>query len=161
MSEFSVSGEPTFVDRTIGMSYLAGQFRKREIVSAWHFDIGDPLAISIRFWEKDTEEKAVELMMGRDLLHTGLDLRKKSGNGDVRLYAPRLGPEDEHSLNMYLQLPSGKYFIKAPYSQVLDFYNATLEIIPLGEESATVEVAIGAEVMKWLRPFSSDNELSE
>lgn len=94
----------------------------------------DPYAVTMTFL---TATGNLTWTYGRDLLVVGL--HAPTGQGDVQV-APAIGPSGRAVVLIELTSPDGHLVLQARTDEVGDFIARTVEVVPVGEESAHVDV---------------------
>jgi hypothetical protein len=102
--------------------------------SLWSYDASEPFTISVSF---QTEEDCwVEWLFARDLLVNGLT--GSAGIGDVRMRPRRTNGRTV--LQLEISSPEGHALLELDRESVQRFLEATVKIVPLGEESDHFDV---------------------
>lgn len=98
------------------------------------FDRADPYAVSLRFHAASGE---VVWMLARQLLLEGLT--SPSGDGDIKVY-PSID-EGAHAVTVLdFSSPNGHLIGQVPTRKVQEFLVETTSVVPLGHESAYLEI---------------------
>ena len=104
------------------------------VFSRWSYVADDPYAVSLSF--RPERGQWIEWVFARDLLVTGLS--EPVGLGDVRV-RPDLSLEEDVFV-IELESPDGYAVVEMRRDEVESFLDATAEVVPLGAESAHVDV---------------------
>ncbi|MQA12641.1 MAG: SsgA family sporulation/cell division regulator [Pseudonocardiaceae bacterium] len=113
------------------------------VVTRWSYSSADPYAVKVAIQGRG--KRWVEWIMARDLLVAGLS--GPNGIGDVRVR-----PERTHDWDVVLIeicSPDGQALLEVDLDLMQHFVDATLEAVPLGGESAAVDM--DAEIEKITR----------
>jgi hypothetical protein len=117
------------------------------LVASLSYSAEDPYAIRIAFHAGLDEP--IEWILGRDLIAKGLS--GWAGIGDVQVW-PSPASQDGVSgrvVNIGLSSPSGHAHFEAPAADLGEFLHRTYQVVPIGRESAYVD--IDAELNDLLR----------
>ena len=126
------------VSAELGLRLVVPQQTIVPLVASLYYATEDPYAIRIAFHVGLDEP--VEWIFARDLLSKGIEARE--GLGDVHVW-PSAGSEGGAPgsvLNIELSSPFGQAHFEAPVKEISDFLRRTYQIVPVGEESAHVDV---------------------
>ncbi|GAB3587992.1 SsgA family sporulation/cell division regulator [Amycolatopsis endophytica] len=104
------------------------------VFSRWSYTTADPYAVTLSF--RADRGQWVEWCFARDLLVAGLN--GPSGHGDVRI-RPSVS-DDPDQLLMELESPDGYAVVEFGREAAARFVASTHALVPLGEESALVDV---------------------
>ena len=104
------------------------------VLSRLSYHSHEPFAVTVSF--RTERGRWIEWTFARDLLVAGLD--EPAGLGDVRI-RPDLS-DDEDFLTLEIESPDGYASFELEVEDVRTFLDATLELVPLGEESAHFDV---------------------
>jgi hypothetical protein len=102
--------------------------------SRWSYRTDQPFTLTAAF--QTERDRWVEWVFSRDLLAEGL--MESAGVGDVRFR-----PIEERGLHMLaveIESPEGYALLELDHAAVVDFLDATEELVPLGEEDAHFDV---------------------
>lgn len=99
----------------------------------WTYRASEPFAVTVSFCTE--RGRWVEWVFARDLLVTGLS--EAAGIGDVRI---RPDAEDEDVLILQIQSPTGDAVFELDRDQTEEFAEATLDLVPEGDEEAHFDV---------------------
>lgn len=102
--------------------------------SRWTYIGAEPFTISVSFQSED--DVWVEWVFARDLLVNGLT--GSAGIGDVRLRPRRT--DGRTALQLEIESPEGHALLELDRESVQRFLEATIKIVPLGEESDYFDV---------------------
>jgi len=104
-----------------------------DLMASLYYTAADPYAVRLAF--HPGLYAPVEWVIARELLTGGLD--SLTGDGDVRVW-----PSEDGEPVIYIALtsPSGDALFEAPHDAVADFLRNTARIVPLGGESAFVNI---------------------
>jgi hypothetical protein len=101
------------------------------VQSTWYYNDGDPYAIHILFHlNPDVED--VHWVFSRETLHTALNDRI-AGLADIVWII------EDHIARLVMSSPDGKAEILFNREQVENFFNKTLDTVPLGEEDIDID----------------------
>jgi Streptomyces sporulation and cell division protein, SsgA len=98
----------------------------------------DPYAVRLAF--RAGLDQPVEWIFARDLLST--DSENRDGVGDVKVW-PSAGSERSAPgsvLHIELTSPFGQAEFEAPAVEIADFVRRTCQVVPIGEESAHIDI---------------------
>lgn len=109
-----------------------GRGHHLQSVLAYHHQ--DPFAISMTFL---TPDESLTWTFGRDLLIDGL--RKTTGDGDVCI-APAVSPTGQKVVLITLSSPDGRLILQARRSQIVEFVDRSLAVVPLGDEPQNLDI---------------------
>ena len=104
------------------------------VFSRWSYAAHDPYAVALSFRAQHGEW--IEWVFARDLLITGLS--EPAGLGDVRV-RPDLSFEEDMFV-IELESPDGYAVVETRRREVVSFLEATAGLVPVGAESARVDV---------------------
>jgi hypothetical protein len=102
--------------------------------SRWAYDASEPFTISVSFQTED--DFWVEWLFARDLLVNGMT--GAAGIGDVRLRPRRTSGRT--ALQLEIESPEGHAVLEFDRESVQRFLEATIAIVPVGEESDNFDV---------------------
>jgi sporulation and cell division protein SsgA len=102
--------------------------------SRWTYDADEPFTIAVAFQSED--DVWVEWVFSRDLLVNGLT--GSAGIGDVRMRPRRTSGRSV--LQLEIESPEGHALLELDRESVQRFLEATIQIVPLGEESDYFDV---------------------
>ena len=114
--------------------HLVGPQSWTEVPALLSYEIRDPFAVRITFGDH-AEEDGISWLVGRELLHAGLD--QPAGEGDVRLWPSRTSGD---VLFLHLRAPSGEALFEVSRGTVAGFLQLTASVVPFGEESSVLQV---------------------
>lgn len=109
-----------------------GRGHHLQSVMAYHRQ--DPFAINMTFL---TPDESLTWTFGRDLLIEGL--RRTTGDGDVCI-APAVSPTGQRVVLITLSSPDGRLILQARQSQIAEFVDRSLAVVPLGEEVHNLDI---------------------
>ena len=110
--------------------HLVGPQSWTEVPALLSYEVSDPFAVRITFGD-GAEEDGISWLVGRDLLHAGLD--HPAGEGDVRLWPSRTSGD---VLFLHLRAPSGEALFELSGATVAAFLRQTEALVPTGTEGA-------------------------
>jgi hypothetical protein len=102
--------------------------------SRWTYNAAEPFTIAVSFQSED--DVWVEWVFSRDLLVNGLT--GSAGIGDVRLRPRRT--HGRTALQLEIESPEGHALLELDRESVQRFLEATIKLVPLGEESDYFDV---------------------
>jgi hypothetical protein len=102
--------------------------------SRWTYDAAEPFTIAVSFQSED--DVWVEWVFCRDLLVNGLT--GSAGIGDVRLRPKRTNGRT--ALQLEIESPEGHALLELDRESVQRFLEATIKLVPIGEESDYFDV---------------------
>ncbi|HXH78370.1 SsgA family sporulation/cell division regulator [Nocardioides sp.] len=109
-----------------------GRGHHLQSVMAYHRQ--DPFAITMTFL---TPDESLTWTFGRELLIDGL--RRTSGDGDVSI-APAVSPTGQRVVLITLSSPDGRLILQARQSQIAEFVERSLVVVPLGAEVENLDI---------------------
>ncbi len=109
-----------------------GRGHHLQSVMAYHHQ--DPFAITMTFL---TPDESLTWTFGRDLLIEGL--RRTTGDGDVCI-APAVSPTGQRVVLITLSSPDGRLILQARRSQIAEFVDRALAVVPLGDEAQNLDI---------------------
>ena len=104
-----------------------------DLMASLYYTAADPYAVRLAF--HPGVDAPVEWVIARELLTGGLDTY--TGAGDVRVWPAEDG---EPVIYIALTSPAGEALFEAPRKAIADFLNSSAKIVPLGRESAFVNI---------------------
>ncbi|MFS3129069.1 SsgA family sporulation/cell division regulator [Nocardioides sp. Bht2] len=108
------------------------------VAAALDVDLGysehDPYAVTASF---QTEYGEVVWTFARDLLIRGLT--RPVGDGDVEVW-PAVGMTGAAMVRIEFRSPDGELLVETPSRGITAFVNQSMQVVPLGEESAHLDV---------------------
>jgi len=104
-----------------------------DLMASLYYTAADPYAVRLAF--HPGVDAPVEWVIARELLTGGLDTY--TGAGDVRVWPAE---DDEPVVYIALTSPSGNALFEAPRQVISDFVTSTARIVPLGGESAFLNI---------------------
>jgi hypothetical protein len=102
--------------------------------SRWTYDAAEPFTIAVSFQSED--DVWVEWVFARDLLVNGMT--GSAGIGDVRLRPKRTNGRT--ALQLEIESPEGHALLELDRESVQRFLEATINLVPLGDESDYFDV---------------------
>lgn len=102
--------------------------------SRWTYNAAEPFTIAVSFQSED--DVWVEWVFARDLLVNGLV--GSAGIGDVRLRPKRT--HGRTALQLEIESPEGHALLELDRESAQRFLEATIRLVPLGEESDYFDV---------------------
>jgi hypothetical protein len=102
--------------------------------SRWTYDAAEPFTIAVSFQSED--DVRVEWVFARDLLVNGMT--GSAGIGDVRLRPKRTNGRT--ALQLEIESPEGHALLELDRESVQRFLEATINLVPLGDESDYFDV---------------------
>jgi hypothetical protein len=102
--------------------------------SRWIYDATEPFTIAVSFQSED--DVWVEWVFARDLLVNGMT--GSAGIGDVRLRPKRTNGRT--ALQLEIESPEGHALLELDRESVQRFLEATINLVPLGDESDYFDV---------------------
>lgn len=102
--------------------------------SRWTYDAVEPFTIAVSFQSED--DVWVEWVFARDLLVNGMT--GSAGIGDVRLRPKRT--HGRTALQLEIESPEGHALLELDRESVQRFLEATIKLVPLGDESDYFDV---------------------
>ena len=102
--------------------------------SRWTYDAAEPFTIAVSFQSED--DVWVEWVFARDLLVNGMT--GSAGIGDVRLRPKRT--DGRTALQLEIESPEGHALLELDRESVQRFLEATINLVPLGDESDYFDV---------------------
>lgn len=113
------------------------------VVTRWTYSTDDPFAVTLAIQTRGN--RCVEWVLARDLLVTGLDAA--TGIGDVRVRPAQMDEWDV--MLVEIRSPDGEAVLEVDRDLLQQFVEATIEAVPLGSESATMD--LDGEIEKIMR----------
>lgn len=113
------------------------------VVTRWTYSTDDPFAVTLEIQTRGN--RFVDWVLARELLVTGLNT--PVGIGDVRVRPAQFG-EWEVTL-VEIRSLDGHAVLEVDRDLLRQFVEATIEVVPLGDESAAVDM--DAEIEKITR----------
>jgi hypothetical protein len=121
------------VVRTLPFSLVEGDELRVPVEARLVYDPRDPYAVVATFRIEGSEP--VPWVLGRDLLIEGLV--RPTGHGDVHVTRSM---DDPDVLRLALSSPSGDAVLECPVVHIESFLQRTYDAVPVGTESAHVNV---------------------
>ena len=115
------------VSRNIDMEIVLDNGMSMPMPCTLSYSVSDPFAVSAEF---RSTEGSVTWVFGRELLMQGL--HGPAGDGDIRI-TPVHAPS-QSKLRLSLSSPHGQAVMEGALSDVQDFIDATLQLLPEGFE---------------------------
>jgi len=113
------------------------------------YDVADPYAVQVAFHTgSGSEAEIVEWTFARQLLTDGVTA--PVGEGDVQVW-----PSTSAGLPVVclsLCSPSGKALFEVPLPELVEFLGQTYAAVPVGTESAHVDVDAELALLLWAEP---------
>ena len=113
------------------------------VVTRWTYCADDPYAVTLEIQTRG--DRCVDWVLARELLVAGLSA--PAGIGDVRVRPARMGQWDVTLVE--IRSPDGHAVLEVDRDLLRQFVDATIEVVPLGDESAAVDM--DAEIEKITR----------
>lgn len=104
-----------------------------DLMASLYYTAADPYAVRLAF--HPGADAPVEWVIARELLTGGLDTY--TGAGDVRVWPAE---DSEPVIFIALTAPSGEALFELPRDAISDFLTSTARIVPLGGESAFLNI---------------------
>lgn len=124
---------PTAVTAELALRMVLDSDRTVAVPCSLEYRVEEPYAVRAIFRTGITD---IEWMFARDLLLEGL--QKPSGEGDVVMWPE--SHDDSPLLLIALNSPSGQAVLECDRAHVEHFLRRTFELVPVGEESATMDI---------------------
>jgi hypothetical protein len=124
---------PTAVTAELSLRMVVDSDRTVAVPCSLEYRAEEPYAIRATFRTGVTD---IEWMFARDLLLEGL--QRPSGEGDVVMWPEH--HDDTPLLLLALNSPSGQAVLECESPHVEHFLRRTFEIVPLGHESAAIDI---------------------
>lgn len=113
------------------------------VVTRWVYRMDDPFAVTLAIQTRG--DRCVEWVLARELLVSGL--QAPTGLGDVRVRPAQM---DEWDVTLIeIRSPDGQAILELDRDLLTQFVEATIEAVPLGSETAVVDM--DAEIEKITR----------
>lgn len=122
------------VAQSVSMDCVDGAGQTLSIEAELGYSSADPYAVTTTF---RTGGGDVVWTFGRDLLIRGLTA--PSGDGDVHVW-PCLDSAGQAVVIVELNSPDGELLVQVPTKEVYKFVNRTLGVVPIGTESAHLDL---------------------
>jgi hypothetical protein len=122
------------VRRTLPLEIVDAEGGATTLEADFRYDPADPFAVTAVF---KTAAGAVSWTFGRELLVQGT--YEPTGDGDVHVW-PCLAADGAAVVIVELSSPEGEVLVQASSRDVAAFVGAMLRSVPLGEESALVDI---------------------
>ncbi|HVE96759.1 MAG TPA: SsgA family sporulation/cell division regulator [Pseudonocardiaceae bacterium] len=113
------------------------------VVIRWTYCTDDPFAVTLEIQTRG--DRCVDWVLARELLVAGLSA--PAGIGDVRVRPARMGQWDVTLVE--IRSPDGHAVLEVDRDLLRQFVEATIEVVPLGDEGAAVDM--DAEIEKITR----------
>ncbi len=113
------------------------------VVTRWTYCTDDPFAVTLEIQTRG--DRCVDWVLARELLVAGLSA--PAGIGDVRVRPARMGQWDVTLVE--IRSPDGHAVLEVDRDLLRQFVEATIEVVPLGDEGAAVDM--DAEIEKITR----------
>ncbi|MGH3901038.1 MAG: SsgA family sporulation/cell division regulator [Pseudonocardiaceae bacterium] len=113
------------------------------VVTRWTYCTDDPFAVTLEIQTRGN--RFVDWVLARELLVTGLNT--PAGIGDVRVRPAQFG--EWEVMLVEIRSLDGHAVLEVDRDLLRQFVEATIEIVPLGDESAAVDM--DAEIEKITR----------
>ena len=113
------------------------------VVTRWTYCADDPYAVTLEIQTRG--DRCVDWVLARELLVAGLSA--PAGIGDVRVRPARMGQWDVTLVEICS--PDGHAVLEVDRDLLRQFVDATIEVVPLGDEGAAVDM--DAEIEKITR----------
>jgi hypothetical protein len=113
------------------------------VVTRWTYCMDDPFAVALEIQTRG--DRCVDWVLARELLVAGLSA--PTGIGDVRVRPARMGQWDVTLVE--IRSPDGHAVLEVDRDLLRQFVEATIEVVPLGDEGAAVDM--DAEIEKITR----------
>ncbi len=113
------------------------------VVTRWTYCADDPYAVTLEIQTRG--DRCVDWVLARELLVAGLSA--PAGIGDVRVRPARMGQWDVTLVE--ISSPDGHAVLEVDRDLLRQFVEATIEVVPLGDEGAAVDM--DAEIEKITR----------
>ena len=113
------------------------------VVTRWTYCADDPYAVTLEIQTRGN--RCVDWVLARELLVAGLSA--PAGIGDVRVRPARMGQWDVTLVE--IRSPDGHAVLEVDRDLLRQFVEATIEVVPLGDEGAAVDM--DAEIEKITR----------
>lgn len=113
------------------------------VVTRWTYCTDDPFAVTLEIQTRGN--RCVDWVLARELLVAGLSA--PAGIGDVRVRPARMGQWDVTLVE--IRSPDGHAVLEVDRDLLRQFVEATIEVVPLGDEGAAVDM--DAEIEKITR----------
>lgn len=122
------------VSQTLPLDLVDAEGGTTRLEADFSFDPADPFAVTAVF---KTSAGAVSWTFGRELLVVGAF--EPTGDGDVHVW-PCLAADGAAVVIVELSSPEGEVLVQASSRDIATFVSAMLRSVPLGEESALVDI---------------------
>ena len=113
------------------------------VVTRWTYCTDDPFAVTLEIQTRGNH--CVDWVLARELLVAGLSAA--AGIGDVRVRPARMGQWEVTLVE--IRSPDGHAVLEVDRDLLQQFVDATIEVVPLGDEGAAVDM--DAEIEKITR----------
>jgi Streptomyces sporulation and cell division protein, SsgA len=149
------------VSAEVGLRLVAAEQTMVPLVASLHYSGSDPYAIRMAFHVGP--EDPVEWIFARELFADGMTTSE--GNGDVQVWPSAAESRDLGNdagndaggtargplsvLNIKLCSPFGEAHFEAPIEAIADFLDRTYGIVPMGRESAVIDIDGELSSLLW------------
>lgn len=125
---------PASLPVSLPVSFITGDTQSELLDGGLHFDPDDPYAVRMQL---EARSGTVTWTFARQLLVDGL--YEPTGAGDVQVW-PCLNGAGEAVVIVELYSPDGVGVLQASARRVHEFVSRTLEVLPVGQESARLPI---------------------
>ena len=149
------------VSAELGLRLVGAEQRIVPLVASLHYSGSDPYAIRMAFHVGP--EDPVEWIFARELFADGMTTPE--GDGDVQVWPSVAGSEDADQdagddpggtargplsvLNIKLRSPFGEAHFEAPIEAIASFLDHTYAVVPMGRESAVIDIDGELSSLLW------------
>lgn len=116
------------------------------VTAGMRYEADDPYAVHVAFRTGGPE--VVEWTFARSLLSDGVS--GPAGEGDVQVWPE--STDDGPVVCLALSSPSGRALFEVPPGQLRSFLSRTYTAVPIGSESAQVDVDAELALLLWSEP---------
>ena len=141
------------VSAELGLRLVAAEQTTVPLVASLHYSARDPYAIRMAFHVGP--EDPVEWIFARELFADGMSTPE--GDGDVQVWPSVAESTDAGGtahgplsvVNIKLCSPFGEAHFEAPIEAIADFLDRTYGIVPMGRESAVIDIDGELSSLLW------------
>ena len=147
----------TTVSTELGLRLVAAEQTTVPLVASLHYSGSDPYAIRMAFHVGP--EDPVEWIFARELFADGMTTPEGDGDvqvwpsvaesGDAGNYAGGTAGGPLSVLNIKLCSPFGEAHFEAPIEAIASFLDRTYGIVPMGRESAVIDIDRELSSLLW------------